>query len=69
MNSLQHKREIQLTQSTRCDFIAAVLSNKFLYKVWSLTPFDRTFVYGRTDSLQFLMKKIAKVRELTEMFV
>ena len=57
MNFLQHKREIQLTQSTRCDFISAVLSNKFLYKVWSPTPFERTFVYGWTDSLQFLMKK------------
>lgn len=46
MNFLQHKREIQLTQSTRCDFMSAVLSNKFLYKVWSPTPFERTFVYG-----------------------
>ena len=69
MNFLQHKREIQLTQSTRCDFISAVLSNKFLYKVWSPTPFERTLVYGSTDSLQFLMKKIAKVRESTEMLV
>ena len=56
-------------KSTRCDFISAVLSNKFLYKVWSRTPFERTLVYGSTDSLQFLMKKIAKVRESTEMLV
>ena len=56
-------------KSTRCDFISAVLSNKFLYKVWSPTPFERTLVYCWMDSLQFLMKKIAKVRESTEMFV